>query len=201
VNGSATLLPVLWLDSATQVLDTGVVDSDWNGVYLYDAGARSAVTPTTAGQIHDTRETPYLQVRLTTGGGQSVPNITWTKVQFNNVAGGDDSELEWDAANYKAVIRSNGTYTINAQISYDGWAVGAGTFGEIRLNVDGLGSGTYSLVGDTSDASFAGIAVTAQFSLTVRLFQGDTVWIETYHNKGSAATLFANATYLSVAKV
>lgn len=201
VNGSAPLIPVVWLDSATQVVDTGIMDSDWNGVYLYDAGARTHVSPTTSGHTHSTRYTPYVQVRLTTGGGQSISNAEWTKVQYNSVVSGDDSELEWDATNYKAVIRSDGTYTINAQVSYDGWAVGSGTFGEIRLNVDGLGSGTYNLRGTQAPASFLGIAVTAQFNMTVRLFAGDTVWIETFHNRGTAATLFANATYLSVTKI
>lgn len=200
-HGSYTLLPVFWNAGGTQSIYTGVVDCNWNGTYVYDKGARALITPTTSGHRHDNRFTPFVQVKLTTGGGQSIPNITWTKVLFNNVAGGDSSELEWDATNYKAKIKSDGVYTINAQVSYDGWALGGGTFGTVRLNVDGLGSGTYSIAGDTSAASTVGTAITAQFSLSIQLFAGDTIWIETLHNKGSAATLFANDTYFSTVKV
>lgn len=200
-HGSYTLLPVFWNAGGTQSIYTGVVDCNWNGTYVYDVGSRALINPTTSGHRHDNRITPSVQVKLTTVGGQIIPSYAWTKILFNNVSGGDSSELAWDASNYKANIKSDGVYTINAQVSFDGWAVGGGTFANIRLNVDGLGSGTYSIAGDTTVASFVGIAITAQFSATIQMYAGDTLWIETFQSKGSDATLFSNDTFFSVVKV
>lgn len=198
VNGTFTILGTLWLDSSA-VTGTVADGCAWNACYLYDNSVRCTVNPTTSGYKHTSNFVTHGYVQLTTGGGQSVPNTTWTKVLFNNIRQGDDSNLEWDATNFKFKVRYAGVYLINSRIGFDGW-VGT-TAGAIRTHVDGLSSGTFSIPGGETGSSGIGVQVSVDQTLALNLFEGDNVWIEVFHAKGSNATLFANECYFSMTKL
>ena len=196
-NGSASLICTVWVDSAAECIGTGVIDANWNGVYLYDKGARTLVTPTTDGHKYDTRLATNLAVRMS--GVQSVPNVTWTKVATPLVMFGDDSHLEWDATNGISKVRGAGAYIINGQAEFAGFG-GAGTFVTSRITITGASPMTFG--GSYAPQNGSGNAISTQANPPcVYLNAGDTVAFEVFHNQGAAQNTSGANTFLSVTKV
>lgn len=195
VNGTQNLISVVWLDDPTEVSKTGILDCNFNAVYLFDAGTQTLATPTTGGQHHTTRNPAHVSVRAV--GTQSVSNATWTKVQFSTVMSGDDSELEWDATNNRAVIRSAGTYMIFGQVEFtSGWAT-AGTYATCRVVAGG-----YTIQGNTMPQGGTSVPISPQASLpAIPLVRGDTVELQTLQNQGSSQNAGGANTYLSIVKI
>jgi hypothetical protein len=193
VNGSASLLPVMWIDNATSALRTGAVNCNWNTTYLYDAGTQTNVSPTTNGFRHDNSLGAVLLLRQ--AATQSIPNAAQTKVQFNTVLQGDDSNLEWDAANYQVKIRQPGIYAITAQVGFSGWAT-AGTYAVCRVNAGG-----YTINGSYAPQIGAGNPVTTTVNTCLSLATGETINLEVLQNEGNAQSLAANLSTLSVVKI
>jgi len=195
-NGVQSLIAVVWLDNSTEVVATGIVDCNWNSVYLYDNGNRTLCTPTTDNHRHDCRIAPRLLARAS--GVQSVPNVTWTKVQTPGINFGDNSYIEWDATNGVAVARAPGTYLIGGQVTMAGWAAGAGTYSVCRINAGGL-----TINGSYQPQNGAGNPITSQVGpVIIALSAGDTITFEAFHNQGGAQNTTGSPSdaYLSVVK-
>jgi hypothetical protein len=193
VNGSATLLAVTWMDNATECIRTGLIDCVYNGVYVYDAGAQSHIMPVTGGFKHNNQINSAILLRQ--GTAQSIPNASYTTIQFSVVLQGDDSNLEWDSSTYKVKIRQPGVYQISGQVSFAGWST-AGTYAVSRLAVTG-----YNFSGTTAPQIGAGNPITTTANLSVYLATGDTIELQVLHNQGTSQSLAANDSILSVVKI
>jgi len=195
VNGLNPLIAVVITGGdAINTSGSAVLNCNFNGCYLFDRGAKTLASPTVGGYRHDTRIATHLGVLRNSA--QSIPAYAWTKIQFNTVLFGDDSELEWDASNYQAKIRSNGTYLINAQVALNGWAYVAGVYASIRTTAGG-----YVFNGQKMIGNGVGDQVIVQITTTINLVTGDTVIIELLQNEGSAQNTSANDTYMSIVKI
>lgn len=195
VNGSNALVAVVQTGGdETYTSGSSVLDCNFNACYLYDLGATTLCSPTVGGYRHDTRLATHLSVRRNSA--QSVAAYAWTKIQFNTVLFGDNSELEWDSTNYQAKIRSSGTYLINAQVAFDGWAYSAALWASIRATAGG-----YIFNGSRMIGNGVGEQVIVQITATVNLVLGDTVVIEAFQNQGSAQNTSSNDVYMSVVKI
>ena len=195
-NGVQNLIAVVWLDNSTEVVATGIVDCNWNSVYLYDNGNRTLVTPTTDNRRHDCRISPRLLARCSIA--QSIPNVTWTKVQTPAISFGDDTYIEWDATNGVAVVRAPGTYLIGGQVTMAGWAAGAGTYAVSRITAGGL-----TINGNYQPQNGAGNPITSQIGpVIIALSAGDTITFEAFHNQGGAQNTTGSPSdvFLSVVK-
>lgn len=195
-NGVQSLVAVVWLDSTAEVVATGIVDCNWNSVYLYDNGNRTLCTPTTDNRRHDCRIAPRLLAR--SSAAQSIPNATWTKVQTPAISFGDDSYIEWDATNGVAVARAPGTYLIGGQVTMAGWAAGAGTYAVSRVTAGGL-----TINGNYQPQNGAGNPITSQVGpVIIALSVGDTITFEAFHNQGGSQNTTGSASdvFLSVTK-
>jgi len=193
VNGSATLIGVLWLDNATECLRTGALDCNWNACYLFDAGAQSHIMPTTSGFKHNNQTNSWLLLRQ--GTAQSIPDASFTTIEFSSVLQGDDANLEWDSSTYKVKIRQPGVYQISGQVAFAGWST-AGTYAVSRLAVTG-----YNFSGTTASQIGAGNPITTTANLSVYLATGDTIELQVLHNQGTSQSLAANDSILSVVKI
>ena len=193
-NGAWPILGVVWLDSATEVVSTGLVDCNFNGTYLYDKGNRTLCTPSPDRHTHDTRLATHLLVRQTTL--QSIPAYAFTKIVNQAVVFGDDSELEWDATNSVAKIRTAGTYLINAQVEFAGWAVTATIYALARITAGG-----YVFTGNAAPANGAATPIQSQVSISLNLAVGDTVLFEAFQNQGSNQNTDVAYTYLDIVKL
>jgi hypothetical protein len=191
VNGSADLIATIWLDNATSCIQTGVHDGAFNSVYLYDAGLRSKVTPTTDGFEHDNILSPCISARKTNS--QTIATSAWTNVEWNQVLRDSSNHLEWDAANYLVKIRQPGVYQISATVVFEGWAT-ALTYGVARVNVDG-----FFYPGTTAIQDGSSHQVTPTVSVCVPLVRGDTVKIECLQNSAGNQTLSVSA--FSIVKI
>lgn len=195
VNGSNPLIAVVQTGGdATYTSGSSVLNCNFNACYLYDLGLYTLCSPTVGGLRHDTRQAAHLGVRRNSA--QSIPAYAWTKIQFNTVLFGNNSELEWDATNYQAKIRSSGTYLINAQVAYDGWTHVAGIWASIRTTAGG-----YQFNGSRMIGNNAGEQVILQVTATVNLVNGETVTIESIQVQGSSQNTSANDVYMSIVKI
>ena len=195
VNGSNPLIAVVQTGGdAVNTSGSAVLDCNFNACYLYDLGLYTLCSPTVGGFRHDTRQAAHLGVRRNSA--QSIPAYAWTKIQFNTVLFGNNSELEWDSTNYQAKIRSSGTYLINAQVAYDGWAAAADIYGFIRVAATG-----YIFNGSQMFSNGTSSQVIVQVTATVNLVNGNTVFIETLQNQGGAQNTSANDVYMSIVKI
>lgn len=190
-NGVQPLLPVVWLDNSTDVIHTGIVDPQWNSVWLFDKGRRTLCTVTTDGQRYDTRVSSLLA--LLASGNQSIPNTTWTTVQTSAVQAGDDSYIEFTGGVGK--VRAAGMYLINAQVEYVGWAT-AGTYATCRILTTPL-----NYQGNTVVQQGAGIVICPQMSVVVKMSRGDTVTFQTLHTQGGAQNTTGSNTFMQIAKI
>lgn len=193
VNGSHDLVPVFSNENATFNLGTGVLDCIFNNTYVYDVASLTLVDPTTAGYRHSSRNVPMVTVRQATP--QSIPNTTWTTVNFDTVLFGDTSHLKYDAATDTVVCRTKGTYIVSAQVGYAGWAT-ASTFAQIRAST--TASGGITFIGELKPPLGAATPIIAQQTFVLNMIVGDTVKIETFHNQGGAQNTEANASLISV---
>ena len=192
-NGSNTLLGVVWLDDATEVVGTGIEDCSWASTYLYDKGARTKVDPTTSNHKHSTRLATHVGGRQ--NAVQAIANNTWTKVETSSILFGDDNELEWDSGNGVVDIRSDGTYLVTGQVEYAGWTT-ANKFAVCRV-----GDGTFSFSGSTSLQQGASAVITTHVTVVFNLSRGDTITFETLHNEGNSQNTSGANTFLSVVKI
>lgn len=193
VNGSASLIAVMWLDNATNCLRTGALDSNWNSCFVYDAGAQSNIAPVTSGYNHNNQLPTALLMRQATA--QSIAAYAYTKIQFSNVLQGDDANLEWDATNFQVKIRQPGAYQISGQVSFAGWAT-AGTYAVSRIVAGG-----YTIVGTYAPQIGAGNPITTVVNFCLSLVTGDTIELQVLQNQGSNQALTANESILSVVKI
>jgi hypothetical protein len=192
-NGVQPLISVAWIDSTSECVGTGVYDCSWNSVFLFDKGSRTACTPTTDGHRHDTRFAAHLLVRQTTL--QSIPAYAYTKIVNQTAVFGDDNELEWDATNSLAKIRTAGTYLINAQVQMAGWAAGA-TYAQARVTAGG-----YVFNGNNAAPNGVGNPMQSQVSIALNLVVGDTVLLELIQVQGTNQNTDTAQTYLDILKI
>jgi hypothetical protein len=193
VNGSASLIAVMWLDNATNCLRTGALDSNWNACYVFDAGSQSNIAPVTSGFKHNNQTSAALLMRQATA--QSIATATYTKIQFSNVLQGDDSNLEWNATNFQVKIRQPGVYQIAGQVAFAGWAT-AGTYAVSRVVAGGL-----NIVGTYASQIGAGNPITTVSNVCLALVTGDTIELQALQNQGTNQSLSANESTLSVVKI
>lgn len=193
VNGSASLISVVWLDNATNCLRTGALDSNWNGVYLFDAGSQSNVAPVTGGARHNNQTAAALLLRQATA--QSIAAFAYTKIEFSNVLQGDNSDLEWDSVNYQVKIRQPGVYQISGQVAFAGWST-ASTYAVCRV-----AAGGFNIVGTYAPQIGAGNPITTVANVCLSLVTGDTIELQVLQNQGSNQSLSSNESILSVAKI
>jgi len=194
INGSFPILGVVWLDSQAEVVSTGLIDCNFNGVFLFDKGSQTQCTPTTSKHNHNTRQATHLLVRQTSL--QSIPPYIYTKIVNQGVVFGDDSELEWDATNSIVKIRTAGTYLINAQVEFAGWAVSVGNYGQARIT-----SGGYSFTGNAVPSNGLGVPIQSQVSITLNLAVGDSVLFEVFQSQGTNQNTNTSQTYLDIVKI
>jgi hypothetical protein len=193
VNGSATLLAVVWMDNATECIRTGAIDCNFNATYVYDAGAQSNIMPATNGFKHNNQLNAAILLRQSSA--QSIAPYAYTAVQFATVLQGDDSSLEWDSSTYKVKIRQPGVYQISGQVSFAGWST-AGTYATCRIV-----SGGYNIIGTTAPQIGSGNQITTTVNVALQLATGDTIELQTLQNQGSSQSLSANESILSVVKI
>ena len=193
VNGSASLIGVLWIDNSTNCLRTGALDSNWNGVYVFDAGTQSNIQPITGGFKHNNQSNAAILLRQATA--QSIAAYSFQTIQFSNVLQGDDANLEWDSATYKVKIRQPGVYQISGQVSFAGWAT-AGTYAVSRI-----AAGGFNIVGTYAPQIGAGNPITTTAAVSLALATGDTVELQVLQNQGTNQSLNANESILSVVKI
>ncbi|CAB4140695.1 Pectate lyase superfamily protein [uncultured Caudovirales phage] len=196
VNGSHDLVPVFLNEDATFNTGTGVLDCNWNNTFPYDVATNTLMDPTTGGYRHSSRFVPMVTIRQTTP--QSIPNTTWTTVNFNTVLFGDTSHLEYDAAADTVVCRTAGTYMVSAQVAYAGWAT-TPTIAQMRAQTTASGGITFQ--GDVKRELGAGVPIIVQQTFVLNMVAGDTVKIETFHNQGAPQNTEANFSLLSVVQI
>jgi len=193
VNGSASLLGVFWIDNSTNCLRTGALDSNWNSVYLFDAGTQSNVAPITGGIKHNNQSNAAILLRQATA--QSIAAYSYATIEFSTVLQGDDANLEWDSSTYKVKIRQPGVYQISGQVSFAGWST-AGTYAVSRISAGG-----FNITGTFAPQIGAGNSITTTASVSLALLTGDTVELQVLQNQGSNQSLAANESILSVVKI
>lgn len=193
VNGSASLIAVMWLDNAINCLRTGALDSNWNACYVFDAGSQSNIAPVTSGFKHNNQTSAALLMRQATA--QSIATAAYTKIQFSNVLQGDDANLEWDATNFQVKIRQPGAYQISGQVAFAGWAT-AGTYAVSRVVAGGL-----NIVGTYAPQIGAGNPITTVSNVCLTLATGDTIELQALQNQGTNQVLAVNESILSVVKI
>ena len=193
VNGSASLIAVLWIDNPTNCLRTGALDSNWNSCYTFDAGLQSNIAPIAGGHRHNNQTAAALLLRQATA--QSIATSSFTKIQFSNVLQGDDSNLEWDSTNYQVKIRQAGVYQISGQVAFAGWAT-AGTYAVSRI-----AAGGYNVTGTYAPQIGAGNSITTTANVCLSLITGDTIELQVLQNQGTNQALAGNESILSVVKI
>lgn len=193
VNGTHDLIPVI-ANTGAYAVRTGIFDCNWNNVYPFDTGEFTLIDPTTAAYRHSSRRIPVLTARQATP--QSIPNNTWTAVNFDTVLFGDTSHLKYDPATDAVIATTDGTYLVTAQVGYDGWAT-ASTVARMRVF---LSTGV-NFLGEIKPQQGAGIAITIQQSCVVNLSAGDTITIETLHTQGGPQNTAANFSVVSVVQI
>lgn len=193
VNGTATLLGVLWVNSPTDSVRTGASNCSWLNTYVYDDGLQSNISPVTNGFKHDNHIPASLLLRQATA--QSIPNAAFTKVQFSTILQGDDSNLEWDAVNYVVKIRQPGVYQIGGIITFAGWST-ANTYAICRIT-----GGGFNIVGNYAGPIGAGSPISSAVNCALSLVIGDTIEIQVLQNQGTSQALSANESILSVVKI
>jgi hypothetical protein len=194
INGDHKLVGVFWNDNAMECFGTGVIDCCWNGVYLYDKGIRTSVTPMVNGQRFDTRLATCFGA--VSSGVQSIPAYSWIKVLTSAIQFGDNSYLEWDTLNGRVIIRTPGTYLINAQIEYAGWEK-SGTYATCRVTA----TSGYNYHGSTVVQQGLGVAITPQVTTIMNLNMGDVIDFETLQTQGTNQKTSGSNTYLNIVKI
>jgi len=193
VNGSATLLAVIWMDNATECIRTGAIDCNFNATFVYYAGSQSNITPVTGGYKHNNQFNAAILLRQSTA--QSIAPYAYTTVQFSNVLQGDDANLEWDSSTYKVKIRQPGVYQISGQVSFAGWST-AGTYATCRIS-----GGGYNIFGTTAPQIGSGNFITTTANVALQLATGDTIELQVLQNEGNNQALEVNGSILSLVKI
>lgn len=196
VNGSQTLIAVFYNGNSTvENQGTDIIGSDFNGCYLYDISQAARCDPIIS-NTYSTRLIENLLITATTP--QSIPSSAWTKVELNgSVQFGNDAFLEFDSVNNAAKIRSPGTYLITGQFQFNGWAVSAGTFGQIRIQTDA----GYTYLGGKAAPFGAGDGIIVQVQVQMNLLRGQSVTLEVFQNQGGAQNSSGSNTRLNVTKI
>jgi len=184
VNGVAPLVGAVWLDNSTGVKSASFDGTSLNNAYFYDNGFRTAISSLSSGYRYDSTQATSVTVRKVAT--QSVVPYIWTKVVFPpSPFRGGDSHLVWDDVNDQAIIRSDGTYLIAANLTFDpGWTT-AGSYAQCRIPVGGN-----QFNGSVGLAS-AGTAAPINTSITVPVdfVAGDVVSLEVIQTDSVSRTL------------
>jgi hypothetical protein len=194
-NGVASLFPVVWLDTATEVFETRFDGSAWLNAYLRDGGARTSCTTDVNGYRYDNTRPIMLLARA--AAAQAIPTATYTALDTPTIVAGATSYIGWDAANKRAVIRSAGAYMVTARCGFAGWST-VNTYVTSRLVAGGL-----TLQGSMMGQAGTSVPLETTASGTFLLSAGDTITFQAFQNEGGSQNTDATAAnnFLSIVKV
>lgn len=148
---------------------------------------------------HQSRARAYLS-----GGTQSIPDATWTKIQFN--AENYDEKTEFDSTtNYRFTAKEEGYYQVNARTLYTITAAAANDYVSIAIYVNGSirAQGNNLAVGTSAANTDIYSNNAPNVGDVVYLTAGQYIEIFTYQDSGAARNINQNSevTYVSVHKL
>jgi hypothetical protein len=138
------------------------------------------------------------------GSTQSIPDSTWTKIQFN--AENYDEKSEFDSTtNYRFTAKEDGFYQVNSRTRYTITAAAANNYLSIAIYVNGTAYayGNNLAVGTSAGNTDIYSNNAPVVSDVVYLTAGQYIEIFTYQNSGAARVINQNTqeTYVSIHKV